>query len=73
MRINLEGFIFPVAGGERVVNHADGTFPSGAEFVSYDNETMTVTYTVEDGIDENGQPILAEQTKIFTEEEIPNA
>ena len=73
MRINLEGFIFPVAGGERVVNHVDGTFPSDAQFVSYDSETLTVTYRIENGMDDEGAPVWEEDTVTFTEEQIPNA
>lgn len=68
MRINLEGFIFPVAGGERVINHEDGTFPDEAEFVSFDAETLTVAYTVPSEVEGEES---TEGTVIFTEEQIP--
>jgi len=73
MRINLEGFIFSVAGGERVTPHADGTFPTDAEFVGYDAETLTVTYKTPNGTDDEGNQLWAEQTKVFTESEVESA
>ena len=69
MRINLEGFIFPVAGGEVVYPHEPDTFPNNAEFVSFDAETLTVAYTLPSEV-EGEEP--TEGQVAFTEEQIPS-
>ena len=68
MRINLEGFIFPVSGGEIVYPHDPETFPANAEFVSFDAETLTVAYTVPSEVEGEES---TEGTVTFTEEQIP--
>lgn len=73
--INLTAFHFRKQGkgGMYLTPHADGTFPSDAEFVGYDPETLTVTYKVPDGTDDEGNQLWAEETKVFTEAEVEAA
>lgn len=67
-RITLEGFVFSGTGVEYEIRHDAETFPSNAEFVNYDEETLTVTYQI---VDENEN--ASEASLQFTQSEVDAA
>jgi len=72
-RIDTEGIVHAVRGGEQLVPHDAGTFPADAEFVGFDPETLTVTYRTQTGEDDEGNPVYTEDTRTFTEEDVEDA
>lgn len=60
-------------GGMYPTPHPDGTFPADAEFISFDPETLTVTYKTPNGEDEEGNQLWTESEKVFTEAEVEAA
>lgn len=68
-RVDFEGFIFSVNGGERVKPHSE-PFPADSYGAEWDAETLTLTYYTPAETEE-GDPV--EHTKVFTESDIDAA